>query len=218
MKLPVYTREGKTAGREVELDDAVFGIEPNEHAMYLAVKVQRARMRQGTHASRNRARVAGGGRKPWRQKGRGVARAGTVNSPLWRHGGTIFGPRPHEYRMSISKKANRLARMSVLSVRASEEAVRIIEDFSLDAPKTREMNEMLKAMELAGEKVLLLTKEYNPNLLKSVRNLEKCNVQVAVDASTMDLLNHSVLLIQEGALDAISEVLGGRKGASEKAA
>jgi len=218
MKLPVYSREGKPTGAEVELDSAVFGIEPNDHAMWMAVKVQRARMRQGTHASRNRAMVRGGGRKPWRQKGRGAARAGTTRSPLWRHGGTIFGPQPHPYVMRLTQKMNRLARASALATRAGEEAIRLVEDFNLEQPKTKDVKAMLASLDLTDKKVLILTKGYDPTLLKSVRNLEACDVQVAIDASTYDLLNHRVLLIQVGALEAISEVLGGRKRTSEKAA
>ena len=218
MKLPVYSREGKPTGSEVELDAAVFGIEPNEHAMWMAVKVQRTRMRQGTHASKNRALVSGGGRKPWRQKGRGAARAGTIRSPLWRHGGTIFGPHPHPYTMRLPLKVNRLARASALATRAGEEAIRLVEDFNLDAPKTKDVKAMLQGLDLSKQKVLILTKEYDANLVKSVRNLEACDVQVAIEASTYDLLNHPVVLIQVGALEAISEVLGGRKRTSEKAA
>jgi len=218
MKLPVYSREGKPTGSEVDLDGAVFGIEPNEHAMWLAVKVQRTRMRQGTHASKNRTLVSGGGKKPWRQKGRGAARAGTSRSPLWRHGGTIFGPQPHPYTMKLPLKANRLARASAFATRAREEAIRLIEDFSLDQPKTKDVKALLQAFDLSNEKVIILTKSYDPHLVKSVRNLEACSVQVAKEASTYDLLNNRVLLIQVGALDAISEVLGGRKRASEKAA
>lgn len=218
MKLPVYNREGATTGTEVELDASVFGIEPNEHAMYLAVKVQRARMRQGTHASRNRALVRGGGRKPWRQKGRGTARAGTTRSPLWRHGGTIFGPEPHEYNMRLPLKVNRLARASALSVRITEEAFKVVEDFTFEAPKTSELKKALKAFELDSEKVLILTPKYDGNLVKSAGNLPNCNIRVGIEASTYDLLNHRVLLVMNGALEPITEVLSGRKRASEKAA
>jgi len=218
MKLPVYNREGKPTGSEIALDAAVFGIEPNDHVMYLAVKTQRTRMRQGTHASKNRSMVSGGGRKPWRQKGRGTARAGTTRSPLWRHGGTIFGPEPHPYVARLPLKVNRLARRSALSARASEEAIRIVEDFAFDAPKTKDVKSLLAALNLEGEKVLILTKEYDANLVKSARNLEKCAVQIGSEASTYDLLNSRVLLIQEGALQSISEVLGGNKRTSEKAA
>lgn len=217
MKLPVYSQDGKTTA-EVTLDPAVFGIEPNEHAMWLAVKVQRHRMRQGTHASKNRSLVRGGGRKPWRQKGRGTARAGTIRSPLWRHGGTIFGPQPHAYTMGLPKKVNRLARRSALATRAQEEAIKLVEDFALESPKTRQIVEMLKALDLADQKVLILTKEYDANLVRSVRNIDGCSVQIGVEASTYDLLNSRVLLIQKGALNPISEVLGGNKRATEKAA
>ncbi|MDP8208261.1 MAG: 50S ribosomal protein L4 [Candidatus Electryonea clarkiae] len=218
MKLPVYKADGALAGTEIELDDTVFGIEPNEHVMYLAVKAQRAHMRQGTHSSKNRSAVAGGGRKPWRQKGRGAARAGTVSSPIWRHGGTTFGPLPHPYVMKISKKVNRLARISALSVRASEDALRIIEDFSLEKPSTKEISNILDNLQLSENKVLILTGSNEPNIVLSANNLAKCNVRVGSEASTYDLLNHRVLLIQSSALQSISEVLGGRKRTTEKAA
>ncbi|GBE29141.1 MAG TPA: 50S ribosomal protein L4 [Bacteroidetes bacterium] len=218
MKLPVYNRDGQTTGSEIELDPLVFDIEPNEHVMYLAVKVQRARMRQGTHSSKNRSAVRGGGRKPWRQKGRGAARAGTIRSPLWRHGGVVFGPSPHPYKMDIPKKVNRLARRSALADRAQSEAIRLIEDFSFDAPRTKDILNIINSMNLQDEKVLLLTKEYDAALVKSVRNLPKVDVHVAIEASTYDMLNHRMLLIQSGALDSISEVLGGRDRKTEKAA
>ncbi|MBD3166905.1 50S ribosomal protein L4 [bacterium] len=211
MKLPVYDRTGQPTGEDVELDANVFEQEPNEHAMYLAVKVQRARMRQGTHAAKNRSAVAGGGRKPWRQKGRGAARAGTIRSPLWRHGGTIFGPTPHPYRMDIPKKVNRLARRSALSTRATEEAIRVVDDIAMDAPRTRELVDLLKGFELEGEKVLILTPDHRPNLVRSAGNIKGCTVRVGIEASTMDLLNHRVLLILKETLNPISEVLGGQK-------
>jgi large subunit ribosomal protein L4 len=217
MKLPVFSREGKPTGAEVELDSTVFGIEPNEHAMWLAVKVQRARMRQGTHASKTRMMVSGGGKKPWRQKGRGGSRAGSTRSPIWRHGGITFGPQPHPYTMRMPLKMNRLARRSALSTRTAEEAVRIVEDFGFDSPKTKDIVAFLGSLELQGQRVLILTKEYDANLVKSARNLEGCVVRVGVEASTYDLLNSRVLVIQQGALNAISEVLGGKR-ASEKAA
>lgn len=218
MKLPVYSREGKPTSEQVELDPSVFEIEPNEHAMYLAVKVQRARMRQGTHAAKNRSKVSGGGRKPWAQKGRGVARAGSTRSPIWRHGGTVFGPHPHPYTMRLPLKVNRLARASALATRAQEEAIRLVEDFRFEAPKTKDVKALVKDMGLVESKVLILTKEYDGNLVKSARNIMGCDIAVATEASTYDLLNHKVLLIQKGALESISEVLGGHKRTSEKAA
>ncbi|MCB2212135.1 50S ribosomal protein L4 [bacterium] len=218
MKLPVYNRDGQSTGKEVELDPTVFEIEPNEHVMYLAVKVQRARMRQGTHSSKNRSMVRGGGRKPWRQKGRGAARAGTTRSPLWRHGGTIFGPSPHPYRMDIPKKVNRLARRSALADRAQSDAIMLVEDFSFDAPRTKDLASIISALNLQDEKVLLLTKDYEGDLARSARNMEHVAVRVGIEASTYDLLNYRTLLIQVGALDSISEVLGGRERTTEKAA
>jgi large subunit ribosomal protein L4 len=218
MKLPVYSRDGKPSGTDAELDASVFEIDPNEHVMYLAVKAQLARMRQGTHSSKNRSAVRGGGRKPWRQKGRGTARAGTIRSPLWRHGGTAFGPTPHPYTVRIPKKVNRLARASAFATRAQEEAMKIVEDFSFENPRTKDLVQLLKAFELENEKVLILTSENDSNLVRSAENLPKCNVRVGAEVSTYDLLNHKVLLMQQGTLQKIAEVLGGRKRATEKAA
>lgn len=217
MKVPVYNRQG-SATSEVELAEDIFAIEPNEHVMYLAVKVQRARMRQGTHASKNRSLVSGGGRKPWRQKGRGTARAGTSRSPLWRHGGTIFGPQPHPYNMRLPKKVNRLARASALACRVAEEAFTVVEDFKFEAASTKSAVELLKAFELEGKKVLILTKEYDQNLLKSVTNIPGCDIAVGIEASTLDLLNHDVLLVQQGVIEPITEVLSGRKLKTTEAA
>ena len=218
MKIPVYNNQGQTTGNEVELDSEVFEIEPNEHVMYLAVKVQRARMRQGTHSAKSRSMVQGGGKKPWRQKGRGTARVGTTRSPVWRHGGVTFGPLPHVYNMRLPIKVNRLARKSAFSVRRKENAIKVVEDFLFDKACTRDLAEILKALELTGKKVLILTGKYDGNLVKSARNLQRCDIQVGIDASTMDLLNHNVLLIIQGALKPISEVLGGRKRTAEEAA
>ncbi len=218
MKVSVYDHSGNATGREVELNEAVFGIEPHDHAMYLAVKVQRARQRQGTHSAKNRSMVRGGGRKPWRQKGRGTARVGTIRSPLWRHGGRIFPPHPHEYKMDLPKKVKQLARRSALSARAQEEAIRLVEEFSFDKPQTRQLRQVLQALDLQGEKVLILTKANSPNLVRSAQNLATCNVRVGFEASTYDLLNHRVLLIEEGALESITEVLGGTKRSAEEAA
>ncbi len=218
MNLPVYNHKGEPTGKQVELTDSVFAIEPNEHAMYLAIKVQRARQRQGTHSSKNRAMVSGGGKKPWRQKGRGTARAGTTRSPIWRHGGRTFGPSPHPYTMRLPIKVNRLARASAFSTRAAEETILIVEDFRFEAPKTRKLVDLLKAFKLENQKVLILTAHHDGNLVKSACNLKQCDVQVGIDASTYDLLNHRVLLIMEGALDPISEVLGGKQRTAEKAA
>ncbi len=218
MKLPVYNRDGAESGKNVNLPANVFGIEPNEHAMYLAVKVQRTRMRQGTHASKNRSLVRGGGRKPWRQKGRGTARVGTTRSPLWRHGGTIFGPTPFEHKMQLPIKVNKLARASAFATRAAEKAIKVVEDFSFEEPRTKDLAQLLNAFELDNQKVLILTADNEPNLVRSANNIPKCNIRVGIEASTYDLLNHEVLLVQKGTLKPISEVLGGRKRATEKAA
>ncbi|MBZ0263705.1 50S ribosomal protein L4 [bacterium] len=218
MNVPVYNRQGQKSSKEITLSEEVFGIEPNDHAIYLAVKVQRARMRQGTHSTKNRTAVSGGGRKPFRQKGRGTARAGTIRSGIWRHGGRIFGPVPHEYKMKIPHKVNQLARASVLSSRVAEEKFRVVENFSFENVSTNELTQFLKGFEFSAEKVLILTSEYDSNLVKSARNLANCAIRVGAEASTYDLMNYRMLLVMEGAVEKLTEVLRGRKRTAEKAA
>jgi large subunit ribosomal protein L4 len=208
MKLKVYTTDGTATKRSVELDDSIFLIEPNDHAIWLDVRSIQAAARQGTHKAKERGDVRGGGSKPWRQKGTGRARVGTIRSPLWSGGGRVFGPRPHAYNVRVNRKTKQLARRSALSYKAQAEAIRVLEDFSFDAPKTRDMASLMSALDLVGRKVLLLTAGYDSNLYKSGRNLPKVEVREAANASTYDLLNADVLVFQEGAIQAIAGVLG----------
>jgi large subunit ribosomal protein L4 len=201
MKLDVYKTDGSKTGKSVELSDKIFGIEPNNHVMYLSVKAYLANQRQGTHKTKERNEVRGGGRKPWRQKGRGTARAGTIRSPIWIGGGTIFGPKPRNYRQKLNKKVRQIARMSALSVKAKSEQIFVVEDFNFDAPKTKDLANILAALELSGKKTLLLTNELQANVYKSGRNIPKVNVLEAEKASTYDLLNSQILLLQKGAIE-----------------
>ena len=203
MKLDVYKIDGSKSGETVTLDENIFGIEPNNHVLYLSVKAHLANKRQGTHKTKERNEVRGGGRKPWKQKGRGTARAGTTRSPLWVGGGTIFGPKPRDYSQSLNKKVKKLARKSALSSKAKAEQIMVVEDFNFENPKTKEFSTVIKSLNLEGKKILLLTSENLENVYKSGRNITKVNILEANNASTYDLVNNQVLVLQKGALDKI---------------
>ena len=203
MKLDVYKIDGSKSGETITLEDNVFGIEPNDHVIYLSVKAHLANKRQGTHKSKERNEVRGGGKKPWRQKGRGTARAGTTRSPLWIGGGTIFGPRPRDYSQSLSKKVKKLARKSALSHKAKAEQIVVVEDFNFDTPKTKDFNAVIKSLNLSGKKILLLTSENLENVYKSGRNIPKVNILEATNASIYDIVNNQILLLQKGAVEKI---------------
>ena len=205
MTLEIYKIDGKSSGKKVKLDDTIFGIQPNDHAIYLSVKALLANQRQGTHKAKERAEVRGGGKKPWRQKGRGTARAGTIRSPLWIGGGTIFGPRPRDYRQKLPKKLRQLARKSALSYKVKDEQILVVEDFTFEKPATKDFVSFINAMNLNGKKILLLTGKNDTNVYKSGRNISKVNVLEASKASTYDILNNQLLILQHSAIDAISE-------------
>ncbi|MBN1301286.1 MAG: 50S ribosomal protein L4 [Melioribacteraceae bacterium] len=207
MKLDVFKIDGTKSGESVELSDKIFAIEPNDHVIYLSVKAYLANQRQGTHKTKERSEVSGGGKKPWRQKGRGTARAGTTRSPLWIGGGTIFGPKPRNYRQKLNKKVNRLARMSALSIKAKSDQIVVVEDFNFDEPKTKNFSEILSALNLSGKKTLVLTNGNQINVHKSGRNISKVFVKEAVKASTYDLLNNQVLVLQKGAIELLESTL-----------
>lgn len=206
MKLTVYTREGAEAGREVELDDAVFGLEPNDHAIWLDVRAIQANKRQGTHKTKERSEVSKSRRKLYRQKGTGNARAGDAKSPLRKGGGTIFGPKPHEYRLRVNQKTKQLARRSALKYKLDGDAIRVVEALELDAPKTREVAGMLKGNGIEG-KALVLTAGRDDVFYRSARNLEGVRVLPADQASTLDLLNAKTIVLQEGAVEALTDAL-----------
>lgn len=205
MTLEILKIDGKPSGKKVKLDKQIFGIEPNDHAIYLAVKALMANKRQGTHKAKERAEVRGGGKKPWRQKGRGTARAGTIRSPLWIGGGTIFGPRPRDYRQKLPQKVKQLARKSALSHKVKDEQLIVVEDFTFEKPKTKDFLSMMQALNIDGKKILLLTGYNDGNVYKSGRNISKVNVMEASKASTYDILNSQLLILQKSAVDAINK-------------
>lgn len=200
MKLEVYKQDGTKSGETVELSKEIFEIEPNDHVLYLAVKAFLANQRQGTHKSKERSEVRGGGKKPWKQKGRGGARAGTSRSPIWVGGGTIFGPKPHSYRQKLNKKVLSLARKSALSYKAKSNQIMVVEDFNFDGPKTKQFVSMLNALKVTGKRTLLLTNGTLENVYKSGRNVTKVNILEANKASAYDLLNNQVLVLQKSAV------------------
>jgi len=208
MKLDIYKIDGKSSGKKVDMSKDIFGIEPNDHAIYLAVKTHLANKRQGTHKSKERGEIRGGGKKPWKQKGRGGARAGTSRSPLWVGGGRIFGPRPRDYSQGIPKKVKSLARKSAFSYKVKDEQVIVVEDFNFEVSKTKEFSNILKALNVAGKKVLILTNGKQENVYKSGRNIPKVKILEANKASTYDILNNQVLILQKSAVDVINGSFG----------
>ncbi len=211
MKLDIYKIDGQSSGKQADLSDSIFGVEPNDHAIYLSVKSYLANQRQGTHKAKERSEVRGGGKKPWKQKGRGGARAGTSRSPLWVGGGTIFGPRPRDYRQDLPKKVKRLARKSALSYKAKDEQLIVVEDFNFEKPKTKDFQNFLLSLNLTGKKVLLLTNEKSENVFKSGRNIPKVKILEAAKASTYDILNNQILVLQQGAIDTIGKTFENNK-------
>ncbi|MEM9918755.1 MAG: 50S ribosomal protein L4 [Bacteroidota bacterium] len=205
MKLDVLTVDGSKSGKQVDLPEDIFGIEPNEHAIYLAVKQYLANQRQGTHKSKERGEVAGSRRKIKRQKGTGTARAGDIKNPIFRGGGRIFGPRPRNYNIRLNKKVKQLARKSALTAKASAGSIIVVEDFTLEAPKTREYSRILNNLSQDSGKTLLVTGEQDNMLYLSSRNLPKSNVSRVQDLSTYEILNSGTLILSEGAIDKLKE-------------
>jgi large subunit ribosomal protein L4 len=206
MKLNIIKQNGGK-GSTVTVDDSVFAIKPNESVVHQAVVAELANSRQGTHASKNRSAVRGGGKKPWKQKGRGVARAGTTRSPLWKGGGVVFGPEPHKYEKRMPKKMRRLARRSVLSKRANAGELIVIDAISMSAPKTKEFVSFLSELDLLSKKVTIMVASYNDNVFLAARNLSNVYVVKATSASTYDLLDCEVLLIEKAGLALLNEQL-----------
>lgn len=201
MKLPVYARDGTQLNEEVEIPEELFTQEPNDHAIWLAVRSEMFHRRQGTSSTKSRSHVRGGGRKPWRQKGRGVARAGTIRSPIWVGGGRTFGPIPRAYKSEIPAKVKKLARRSALTHILRREKVRLVEDFTLEVPKTKDMVAIFQSLGLSDEKTLFLTTDFDKVLHKSCHNLPRVRVKKALTASTRDLMDCTTLLIQRGTVE-----------------
>ena len=208
MELNVYQQDGSEAGRRLVLDASVFDIDPNDHVLWLDVRRIQAAARQGTHKTKERSDVRGSTRKLYRQKGTGNARAGDAKSPIRRTGGRSHGPRPRNYHLNLNKKTRRLARRSALSYKAREDKLRLLEDFSLETPSTRALLDLVTNLDLAGQKVLLLTTQHEPMIYRSSRNLGAFTVKEGLHASTLDLMKADVVLVQEGVLDRLAETLG----------
>lgn len=205
MELEVYRKDGTPTGEKVRLSPEIFEIEPSDNAMYQAVRVYLANQRQGTHKTKTVAEVRGSGKKPWRQKHTGRARVGSHRSPLWKGGGTIFGPVPRDYSMKLPAKIKKLARMSALSYKAKDSEIKIVEDFTFEAPKTKDMVGVLSALKLDGKKTLMLLPAKNETLLKSGRNIPDLKILEAAKASTYQILNCSTLLIQKSAVEVLEK-------------
>lgn len=207
MELGIFNTAGKETGKKIVLDDAIFGIEPNDHAIYLDVKQYLANQRQGTHKAKQRNEVAGSTRKLKKQKGTGGARAGSIKSPLFPGGGRIFGPVPRDYSFKLNKKLKQLARRSALTYKAKEALITVVENINMEAPKTKAFIEMAKNLNLAGKKILLVTAESTPTVALSARNLQNVKVVVASNVNTYDVMNAGVLLMTEGSVNVINEML-----------
>ncbi len=207
MEVKVLDFNGKDTGRKVQLSDSVFAIEPNNHAVYLDVKQYLANQRQGTHKAKERAEVTGSTRKIKKQKGTGTARAGSVKNPLFKGGGTVFGPRPRSYSFKLNKGLKRLARKSAFSIKAKESNVIVLEDFNFDVPNTKNFINVLKALGLENKKSLFVLGESNKNVYLSSRNLKASNVVTSSELSTYAILNANNLVLLEGSLELIEENL-----------
>ncbi|MGM0754389.1 MAG: 50S ribosomal protein L4 [Bacillota bacterium] len=204
-KVALFNQSGSKVG-EIELNDTVFGIEPNTHVMTEAVLMQRASLRQGNHKVKNRSEVRGGGRKPWRQKGTGRARQGSIRSPQWRGGGTVFGPVPRSYSYKLPKKVRRLAIKSALSSKVVEENILVLEALSFDAPKTKEFANVLKGLSV-DSKTLVITDGLDENVALSARNIPGVTVVPADGISVLDVIGHDKLVMTKSAVEKVEEVL-----------
>ena len=205
MQLDVLNIQGGKTGRSVELPEEIFGIEPNDHVIYLAVKQYLAAKRQGTHKVKTRAEVQGASRKLHKQKGTGGSRKGNIRNPLYKGGGTIFGPKPHRYDFKLNRKVKDIAKMSALTHKAKADAIVILEDLKLDAPKTKQFNDILTTLKITGKKVLFVTPEYNDNTFLSLRNLPSVRGAMLNDVSTYDIINANVLILTETAAKIFTE-------------
>lgn len=207
MQIEVVNTKGKKTGRQVELPEEIFGIEPNEHVMYLAVKQYLAAQRQGTHKVKTRLEVKGSSKKLHKQKGTGGSRKGNIRNPLYKGGGTIFGPKPRDYDFKLNRKVKDLAKMSALAHKAKNNAIVVVEDITLDAPKTKDMVDVLKGLKVADKKALFILPEHNDNVYLSLRNLPKTEGTAVADINTYDIVHADVLVLSETAAKVFSEDL-----------
>lgn len=205
MELSIYNIQGKETGRKIVLDESIFGVEPNDHAIYLAVKQYMANKRQGTHKSKERSEVSGSTRKLGKQKGGGGARPGDIKSPVRVGGGRVFGPTPRDYSFKLNKKLKQLARKSALSYKAKDNGLTIVEDFTFDAPKTKNFTTLLNNFNLAGKKSILVLSEPNKNVYLSARNLESSEVLISSELNTYKILDANNIVLTEKALAGLVE-------------
>ena len=205
MQVDVLNIQGAKTGRTIELPEEVFGVEPNNHVVYLAVKQYLAAQRQGTHKVKTRAEVQGASRKLHKQKGTGGARKGNLRNPLYKGGGTVFGPKPHAYDIKLNRKVKDLAKISALSFKAKENAIVVVEDVTLDTPKTKQFAGILKSLNVSGKKTLFVLPEYNDNVYLSVRNMPNVQGTLLSDVNTYDIVNANVLVFTESAAKIFSE-------------
>ena len=204
-KVALFDQKGSKVS-EIELNESIFGIEPNNHVLFEAVVMQRASLRQGTHKTKIRSEVAGGGRKPWRQKGTGRARQGSIRSPQWRGGGTVFGPTPRSYSYKLPKKVRRLAIKSALSSKVLDENIIVLESLAFDTPKTKEFKGVLQALSV-DSKALIVTADLNENVALSARNIPGVTIVTAEGINVLDVLNHDKLILTKAAVEKVEEVL-----------
>lgn len=207
MEVNVYNIKGEDTGRKVTLNESIFGIEPNDHAIYLDVKQFMANQRQGTHKSKERSEIAGSTRKLKKQKGTGGARSGDINSPVFIGGGRVFGPKPRDYYFKLNKKVKSLARKSALSYKAKNDSIVVVEDFTFDVPKTKEFISLTKNLKVSDKNLLLILSEPNKNVYLSARNLERINVLTASALNTYKVLNAGILVLTESSLSIIDNIL-----------
>lgn len=207
MEVNVLDIKGQETGRKVTLNDAIFGIEPNDHVIYLAVKQYLAAQRQGTHKSKERSEIAGSTRKLIRQKGGGGARRGDINSPVLVGGGRVFGPKPRDYGFKLNKKVKVLARKSALAYKAQENAIVVVEDFTMEAPKTKQFIEIINNLKVNGKKALFVLPGADKNVYLSARNIERVNVMIASALNTYKVLNADVMVVTEDSLKVVDEIL-----------
>lgn len=207
MEVNVYNIKGEDTGRKITLNESIFGIEPNDHAIYLDVKQFMANQRQGTHKSKERSEISGSTRKIGRQKGGGGARRGDVNSPVLIGGGRVFGPKPRDYFFKLNKKVKQLARKSALAYKAKDGAIVVVEDFNFEVPQTKEFISITKNLKISDKKLLVVLSESNKNVYLSARNVEKANVQTVSGLNTYRVLNAEVVVLTESALLAIDNIL-----------
>ena len=208
MELRVYNIKGEDTGRKVQLNDNIYAIEPNEHVMYLAVRQYLADQRQGTHKSKERSELSGSTRKLFRQKGTGGARRGDINSPLLRGGARVFGPKPRDYSFKLNKKVKVLARKSALSSKITDDAIMVVEDFNFEAPKTKQMVQILDAFKVNGGRNMFVFAEPNKNVVLSARNIQRTEVMLARNLNAYDILKAKKIFLTESAIKPIDEILG----------